>query len=49
MWTPDLARELAPKLRSLVPKELGWDRRRWRDELDRFARALEGWTAKGAF
>jgi glycerol-3-phosphate dehydrogenase len=47
MWTPELARELAPRLRSIASKELAWEGRRWRVELDRFERAIEGWTTRG--
>jgi glycerol-3-phosphate dehydrogenase len=47
LWSPDLARALAQPIRSLVRKELGWDRRRWSAELERFESALEGWTPKG--
>lgn len=47
MWSPDLARELAPRLGSLLRKELGWGRRRWGEELEGFESALEGWTTAG--
>jgi hypothetical protein len=47
MWNPELARDLAPRLGPLVRRELGWDRRRWGEELDRFEGSLEGWTAMG--
>jgi len=47
MWSPDLARDLAPRLGSIARKELGWDRRRWGEELDRFESSLEGWTTTG--
>jgi glycerol-3-phosphate dehydrogenase len=47
MWSPELARDLAPRLGSLARKELGWDRRRWGQELDRFESSLEGWTMTG--
>lgn len=47
MWSPDRARALAPRLRRLVRTELGWDRKKWGHELERFERALEGWTSAG--
>lgn len=47
VWNPALARELAPRLRSTLRKELGWDRRRWAHELDAFHVALEGWSPEG--
>jgi glycerol-3-phosphate dehydrogenase len=47
MWRPELARELAGRLRAPCREELGWDARRWDLELERFERALEGWTLGG--
>ncbi len=47
MWSPEQARALAPRLRKLVRNELGWDRKKWSRELERFERSLEGWTSAG--
>jgi glycerol-3-phosphate dehydrogenase len=47
MWRPELARELGARLRAPCREELGWDHPRWDRELERFERALEGWTLGG--
>lgn len=47
LWRPEVAKAIVPLLRSIVRKELGWDRRRWRAEREGFESALEGWTPKG--
>lgn len=43
MWDPRRARELAPRLGSLVRRETGWRWSRWQRELDRLEAALAGW------
>ena len=47
LWSPRLARELAPTLRPLFRQELGWSRQRFDRELERFEQALEAWTPEG--
>jgi hypothetical protein len=47
MWRPEFARELAGRHRAPCQEELVWDGRRWDLELERFERALEGWTLGG--
>lgn len=47
MWEPDTARDLAPILRPILRREMGWSYRRWQEERERFAAALEGWTVGG--
>jgi glycerol-3-phosphate dehydrogenase len=48
MWDPPAARRLAPRLRRLFADELGWGRRRWWVERQRFEANLEAWTPEGA-
>jgi len=47
LWQPRVAREIAPTLRPLFRQELGWDRRRFERELERFERSLRGWEPEG--
>ena len=47
LWQPELARTVAPQLRSLCADELGWNDRRWERELDRFHVAAEAWSPEG--
>jgi glycerol-3-phosphate dehydrogenase len=47
MWSPPLARALAPRLRPLFEQELAWDRRRWDAEAAAFETALEAWSPEG--
>jgi glycerol-3-phosphate dehydrogenase len=47
MWSPPLARALAPRLRTLCEQELAWDRRRWDAEAAAFEKALEAWSPEG--
>ncbi|NOZ79600.1 MAG: glycerol-3-phosphate dehydrogenase/oxidase [Acidobacteria bacterium] len=47
MWNPDAARELLPRLRPVFAKELGWRFSRWQSEVQRFEKALTGWTIEG--
>jgi glycerol-3-phosphate dehydrogenase len=47
MWSPPLARVLAPRLRTLFEQELAWDRRRWDAERTSFETALEAWSPEG--
>jgi len=47
MWDPALARELAPRLRSVVRHELGWNGSRWEKELADFGEALSAWSPDG--
>jgi glycerol-3-phosphate dehydrogenase len=47
MWSPSMARELAPRLRPLFQEELGWDRRRWDAEMIALEPALEAWSPEG--
>jgi glycerol-3-phosphate dehydrogenase len=47
MWAPEQAAELAPRLRSVVRHELGWDGSRWERELADFNQALTTWKPEG--
>jgi len=47
LWQPSLAREIAPRLRSLFEQELGWDHQHWDRELDAFHQALQSWSPEG--
>lgn len=47
MWEPATAAALLNTLRPIVRRELGWGFKRWQQERERFAVALEGWTVGG--
>ncbi len=43
MWSPHRCLAVAPSLRRILRRELGWSVRRWREELVRLDDALAGW------
>jgi glycerol-3-phosphate dehydrogenase len=47
MWQPEAVSDLLPVLQPVVSEELGWDSRRWDQDLERFHHAHEGWTLQG--
>jgi glycerol-3-phosphate dehydrogenase len=47
MWEPATAAALLTTIRPIVRRELGWGFKRWQQERERFAEALEGWTVGG--
>lgn len=47
MWDPESARIIAPRLRGVFQRELGWGFRRWRAELQDLHRSLEAWAPTG--
>ncbi|HEX7180227.1 MAG TPA: glycerol-3-phosphate dehydrogenase/oxidase [Thermoanaerobaculia bacterium] len=47
MWSPDLARELVPRLEPLLREEMGWNARRWEREMEETARAVDAWSPEG--
>ena len=48
MWTPAVARALAPRVAEIVAREFGWDAPRLDAELERYGVDAEGWTLRGA-
>ncbi len=47
MWEPATAAGILTTIRPIVRRELGWGFKRWQQERERFAEALEGWTVGG--
>lgn len=47
MWRPDLARELVPRLRKTMCRELGWSHQRWNAEVERYAASAQAWAPEG--
>ncbi|MCG8462430.1 MAG: FAD-dependent oxidoreductase, partial [Holophagales bacterium] len=47
MWRPSIARELAPQLCGLACSEMGWNNRRFEQELERYQREAESWAPEG--
>ncbi len=47
MWRPTQVEDLLPPLRRLIRREMGWSRRRWDLEVERYAFAAQGWTLDG--
>ncbi len=47
MWRPDAVQDVLPRLRRLIRHELGWSRRRWQLEVERYHFSSRGWTLAG--
>ncbi len=47
MWRPAEVADLLPRLRRLIRRETGWNRRRWQLEVERYASSAQGWTLDG--
>ena len=47
LWSPELAKEMASRLRPFFEEIKGWDHHRWQAEEEALAAALESWSPKG--
>jgi glycerol-3-phosphate dehydrogenase len=47
LWSPELAKAMASRLRPFFEELRGWDHDRWRTEEEALSAALEGWSPQG--
>jgi glycerol-3-phosphate dehydrogenase len=47
LWSPELAKEMAGRLRPLFEEIKGWDHNRWQAEEEALEDALESWSPQG--